>query len=671
LVEATAGSHTLVVVTFRPEFAAGWMRRSWYRQLPLSPLAPAVVAGLLGELLGSDPSLDGLAELIADRTGGNPFYLEEVVRQLAETGVLTGESGDYRLAGEVSQVAIPDTVQAVLAARIDRLGNQAKDVLAAASVIGREFDRELLERIAQTPPGELETVFERLIEAELIAQTEVYPVAVYAFRHPLTHEVALGALLSERRRELHRRAGVAIAELNTERPGEVAALIARHYEHAGLVLEACTWHIGAAIWAMANDQPAAVRHLDQVRALDHDLPDGADADRLRANARALLLSIGWRVGADLRHMRQLYDQSVAAATRAQDHRLLARAQISLAGCVMKAGGRFDEAAELAAQAFRAARLSGDQGLCASVQASASYRYIFVGRIRDALDAAEAVLELTADRPELNAGTMIESPRGYALQSRCLALALLGHTNQAGAIMNEAEEFLRSRGYKETLAWHAYYRVLVLRATGAAMNEAEITHEAYAMADAVGGQHVKTLAQVSLGAAHLALGQSVEAAEASERAIALIEKFNTLREAEPLARQIRALALVATGHPRPGMAEAERAIRCCVEQGNRAFTPWSCAAFAIAAATAATQLDNALEVLDDGEGVVAETGARGLLPELLDARARVRAARGEQEARRETLQRGLQIARENQAQGWEKRFEDALAGGTEPLGGRHE
>jgi hypothetical protein len=120
-----------------------------------------------------------------------------------------------------------------------------------------------------------------------------------------------------------------------------------------------------------------------------------------------------------------------------------------------------------------------------------------------------------------------------------------------------------------------------------------------------------------------------------------------------------------------MAEAERAIRCCVEQGNRAFTPWSCAAFAIAAATAATQLDNALEVLDDGEGVVAETGARGLLPELLDARARVRAARGEQEARRETLQRGLQIARENQAQGWEKRFEDALAGGTEPLGGRHE
>jgi hypothetical protein len=110
-----------------------------------------------------------------------------------------------------------------------------------------------------------------------------------------------------------------------------------------------------------------------------------------------------------------------------------------------------------------------------------------------------------------------------------------------------------------------------------------------------------------------------------------------------------------------MAEAERAIFCCAEQGNRFFTPWSCAAFAAAAAAAGSELDRALQVLDDGERVAAETGARGFLPELLDARAHVHAARGEHDARRETLQRGLQVARENQAQGWVKRFEDALAG----------
>jgi hypothetical protein len=110
-----------------------------------------------------------------------------------------------------------------------------------------------------------------------------------------------------------------------------------------------------------------------------------------------------------------------------------------------------------------------------------------------------------------------------------------------------------------------------------------------------------------------------------------------------------------------MAEAERAIRCCAKQGNRFQTPWSCAAFATAAAAAGTELDRALQVLDDGERMAAEIEARGFLPELLDARARVRAARGEHDTRRETLQRGLQAARENGVQGWVKRFEDALAG----------
>jgi len=115
-------------------------------------------------------------------------------------------------------------------------------------------------------------------------------------------------------------------------------------------------------------------------------------------------------------------------------------------------------------------------------------------------------------------------------------------------------------------------------------------------------------------------------------------------------KVRALALSLTGDPCQGLAEAERAIRWCAECGNRLFMPWSCATFAVAAAAAGTELDRALRVLDDGEAMVAETGARGFLPELLDARARVHAARGEHEARRETLRRGLQVARENQAQG---------------------
>jgi class 3 adenylate cyclase/tetratricopeptide (TPR) repeat protein len=672
LAEATAGSHYLLVVNFRPEYTAAWMRRSWYRQLPLAALAPAMVNVLLGELLGTDPSLDGLAELIAARTGGNPFFLEEVVRDLAETGVLAGEPGAYRLTREVSRVAIPDTVQSVLAARIDRLGQKAKDLLAAAAVIGREFDRDLLERVAQIPPAGLDGVVDLLVEAELIAHTEIYPVSVYAFRHPLTHEVTLGSLLAERRRELHHRAAQAITDLNTERAGEVAALIAQHYEHAGLALEACTWYLTAASSLLANDHTAAMGHLNRVRALDPELPDGAEADLLRANARAFLLAAGWRIGADLDRMREVFDESVAAATRARDDRLLAQVQIAYSVQIGLAGGQWDEAAELATEFLQTVRRSGDLDLAAMAQPMAAFPYCYAGRYREGLAAAEAALELTADHPDRGAGVMLESPRGVALQWRGWALAALGRPVEGLAVVDEAEAFLRGRGFKETLSWQPLHRLLALRAAGAEVGEAEVAFagEALAIAEAISGPAARAFSQIALAMAYLGVGRFTESVDTAGRAITGIETSGTGRNHEALARSIRALALIQSGHPGGGMAEAERAIRCCIERGDRWHGAGSCAAFALAAAAAGTDLDRALEVLDDGERVVVETGARGFLPELLYAHARVHAAIGDHAAQRAALKRGLEVAGANGAHGWEKRFGDALAGRTGPLGGQH-
>jgi hypothetical protein len=153
---------------------------------------------------------------------------------------------------------------------------------------------------------------------------------------------------------------------------------------------------------------------------------------------------------------------------------------------------------------------------------------------------------------------------------------------------------------------------------------------------------------------------------------VIETSGTGRgDFEAPARYIRALALTESGDPLEGMAEAERAVRCCIERGDRWSRAGSCAAFALAAAADATELDRALQVLDDGERVVAETGARGFLPELLHARARVHFARGAHDARRDTLRRGLRVAGENEAHGWQKQFHDALADRVEPVGGQYE
>ncbi|MFQ5416798.1 MAG: adenylate/guanylate cyclase domain-containing protein, partial [Myxococcota bacterium] len=203
LVEAVHDTRTLIVVNFRPEYRADWMQRSDYLQLPLSPLGPETIRGLLTALLGDDPSVAALPDAIHARAAGNPFFSEEVVQSLIESGRLEGERGAFQLVGPVDHVEIPDTVQAVLAARIDRLQDLEKRVLQTAAVIDKDFARPLLGQIAELPESELDASLRALCDGDFLYQRELYPVLEYAFKHPLTHEVAYASQLLERRRTLH------------------------------------------------------------------------------------------------------------------------------------------------------------------------------------------------------------------------------------------------------------------------------------------------------------------------------------------------------------------------------------------------------------------------------------------------------------------------------------
>ncbi len=153
-VEAVAGTRTLIVLNFRPEYHATWMQKSYYQQLPLLPLGPEATAELLRELLGADPPLAPIAERIQQRTGGNPFFIEEILQSLVEAGHLEGSRGAYRIARPVGDEALPATVQAVLAARIDRLDAREKAVLQTAAVIGKEFAEPVLRRVLFPSFGE-------------------------------------------------------------------------------------------------------------------------------------------------------------------------------------------------------------------------------------------------------------------------------------------------------------------------------------------------------------------------------------------------------------------------------------------------------------------------------------------------------------------------------------
>jgi predicted ATPase len=221
-----------LVATFRPEYRAGWLRSFInYTPLRLRPLDEPSFAALVRDRLGTHPSLAPLVERIPDRVGGNPFFLEELVRHLHETGGLEGERGAFRAAAPIDETAIPATVQAVLAARIDRLSERDKSVLQAAAVVGHQFTEPLLRQVTGLDDKELRSALGALVGAGLLMESTT--TAGYAFKHDLTQEVAYRSELAERRARLHGAVARALEQLHADRRDELAALISHHLAEAG------------------------------------------------------------------------------------------------------------------------------------------------------------------------------------------------------------------------------------------------------------------------------------------------------------------------------------------------------------------------------------------------------------------------------------------------------
>src|SRR5262252_1509113 len=248
LAAAVRGTRSLLLTNFRPEYRPAWTGGSHYQQLALSPLGAEAARELLHELLGSQGALGELADSILERTGGNPFFTEEVVQALVGAGSLVGERGAYRLTAPVEALALPATVQALLASRIDRLNEVAKNVLQAAAVIGKQFDEPLLrEASGVAAPRELDAALADLEDLDFIRLVGFSPHPEYAFKHPLMADVAYRSQLGERRAQLHAAVATALEKLRADRLGEYASLIAHHWEASGMRFEASRWKRRAAL----------------------------------------------------------------------------------------------------------------------------------------------------------------------------------------------------------------------------------------------------------------------------------------------------------------------------------------------------------------------------------------------------------------------------------------
>src|SRR6266542_1798157 len=228
LVEGLPAAPVLLLVNYRPEYGHGWSGKSYYRQLRIDPLRPESADELLRTLVGDGTELAPLKRLLLERTEGNPFFLEESVRALVETGVLVGERGAYRLAKSLDSMQVPATVHAVLAARIDRLPPEEKRLLQTAAVIGTEVPFALLQAIAELSEEELRRGLGHLQAAEFLYETRLFPERAYTFKHALTHEVAYGSLLQERRRALHARIVEALEALAGDRLDDQVERLAQH-----------------------------------------------------------------------------------------------------------------------------------------------------------------------------------------------------------------------------------------------------------------------------------------------------------------------------------------------------------------------------------------------------------------------------------------------------------
>ena len=232
LVDALPAAHLLLLVTYRPEYQHAWGSRTNYTQLRVDPLPRKGAEDLLQALLGADPELSWLRNLLIERTEGNPFFLEESVRSLVETKALVGERGAHRLAQALDTVQVPATVQAILAARIDRLPSAEKQLLQSAAVIGRNVPFNLLHAIVDDTEEDLRQQLAHLQSAEFLYETRLFPESEYTFKHALTQEVAYSSLLIDRRRAVHARIVEEIERLHGDRLGEHVERLAHHALHA-------------------------------------------------------------------------------------------------------------------------------------------------------------------------------------------------------------------------------------------------------------------------------------------------------------------------------------------------------------------------------------------------------------------------------------------------------
>jgi hypothetical protein len=567
LIENSPGSRTLVLTNFRPEVSAAWMRHSYYQQISLAPLSPESVAEMLTDLLGDHPSLAPLPAYLVERTGGNPFFVEEVVRALIGDGSLVGETSAYRLTRPLQRAGLPPSVQAVLAARIDRLGTEHKLVLQSAAVIGRTFAEAVLARVVGQAVETLASSLSALCAAELLQEARRYPVPEYRFWHALTQEVAYGTLLSDRRARLHAAVADALVDLGADHLDEEAAVVAWHWERAGRRLEAARWSMRAARFALRSDVREALRQWRATVEFLADVEETPASVELGVRARMQLIRIGARVGTELEESRRLEAEGTALAERLGDPAMSGLMGLASGNARIFAG---DVAGGLTVslESARRGEDAEDPDVRAALLSAPIYALAFAGPLSEGLTWADRGIAACAGDAERGAALVGASVLARDLFFRALVLTRIGRLREAATDAEHSLTLAGSRGETETLCSALTLRTLLAWLCGEGADTTTVAAEAVRLSEETGNAATLVGALDALAQAHLIAGRSAEAAAACQRALVVgREKRSGLcLEASVLAHL--ALARLACGDRAAAEEAADDAVDRSRRQGAR-------------------------------------------------------------------------------------------------------
>jgi class 3 adenylate cyclase/tetratricopeptide (TPR) repeat protein len=524
LIDSLPTARIMLFVNYRPEYRHGWGSKTFYTQLRLDPLPAENADELLDVLLGASAELPPLKRLLIQRTEGNPFFLEESVRTLVETKMLVGERGARRLGGALPSIRVPATVQSILAARIDRLSAEDKHLLQCAAVIGKDVSFSLLRAIMALPEGELGQSLSKLRAAEFLYETSLFPEIEYTFKHALTHEVAYGSLLQQRRRVLHASLVEAIEAMEAERLSRHLDRLAYHAFRGELWDKALRYARQAGARAMERSAYAeAVGWLEQgVAAVEH-LPGRADvlgqAVDLRLDLRNALLPLG-------EHSRILDRLGEAArlATSLKDQRRLGWVSANMAR-EFALLGQPERAVAEAARALSLAVAHGDFGLqitATSVLGQAHYAEGAYARGADALRSNVAALEGSHRRERLGlAGLPSVTSRTFLV----FCLAEVGEFDEAEHRGAEAVRLAEAVDHPYSLA-HALFGVGHVCLRQGDVNRAiAVLERGLRLCDEKGIRFAITRTASSLGHAYAMSGRVSEGLSLLRRAVEEAEKMH--------------------------------------------------------------------------------------------------------------------------------------------------